>query len=174
MSRHVKALMVSDLERRYSEVENAILVQCHGLTCEETGDLRTTIRETGASMSIVKNTLARRVFEARGVAFDGACFKGSTAIVWGNDDAVGSSKVVADWRKKNKKDMPIKGAVLEGEALSGVEAEKLVDMPSLIEIKTMVVSAIAGPLTALVNITNNVLSGVPGVLQAIKEDKEGA
>ena len=150
MSRLVKELMVGNLEHRYSGLQEAILIQCHGLTCEETGDFRNTIREAGASMSVVKNTLARRVFEAGGVNFDETCFRGSTAIVWGNDDAVGASKVVADWRKKNKKDIPIKGAVLDGEALSGPDAEKLVSLPSVTEVKTMVVSAIAGPLSALV------------------------
>ncbi|MEM7231823.1 MAG: 50S ribosomal protein L10 [Planctomycetota bacterium] len=174
MSKRVKKLILQDLERRYSDVDHAILIECAGLTCEETGDFRGTVREAGATISVVKNTLARRVFEQRGLTFDDACFEGSTAIVWGNDDAVAASKAVAAWRKENKKKIPIKGAVLEGEAVVGDAAERLVDMPSVEEVKSMLVSAIAGPLTGLVNITNNVLSGVPGVLQAIKDDKEGA
>lgn len=176
MSRRVKELIVSDLERRFRDLDDAIIIGCDGLTAEESGAFRNAIREAGATVGVVKNTLARRVFSDRGLSFDDSCFQGPTAVVYGNDDAVSASKVVAEWRKKNKKTLPLKGGVLAGQALTGTEAERLTDMPSVLEIKQMVVSAVAGPLTSLVGITNNILGGVSGVLQAIvdKKNEEGA
>jgi len=169
MSKAVKKMIVDELTQRFSAVDEAVIISCSGLDAAESLDFRQAIREAGASLSIVKNSLARRVFSARGLEFDTTCFEGSTAVVFGETDAVTCSKVVADWRKKNKKDVPLKGGILDGEVLSGTEAERLTDLPSVLEIKQMLVSAIAGPLTAMVSITNNVLTGVPLALQAIAD-----
>ena len=71
--------------------------------------------------------------------------------------------------------MPLKGGVLEGEILGPVEAESLTKMLNFEEARAAVVSAIAGPLIGLVAITQNLLTGIPGVLQAIadKKNEEG-
>lgn len=173
MSRRIKELISSELERRFNEVDDVVIVNCAGLTAEESGDFRSTLRDAGASLSVVKNTLAKRVLQARGVELDTECFDGPTAFISGNDDAIACTKIIADWRKKTKKQIAFKGGLLGGKPLSAEDTESLTKMPSIMEAKQMVVSAVAGPLTALVGITSNVLSGVPGVLQAIQEDKEG-
>jgi ribosomal protein L10 len=65
--------------------------------------------------------------------------------------------------------------MLDGEVLGPAEAEQLVKMLSFQETRAAVVSAIAGPLTSLVAITQNLLTGISGVVQAIadKKSKEG-
>ncbi len=168
MSKLLKRLIVDEFDKRFGEIEDAVIIGCPGLTAEEDGDFRKTLRDAGASVSVVKNTLARHVFSKRGCEFDEGCFQGPTAIVYGVD-AVSTSKILADWRKKNKKQVPFKGGLLQGEALSGNQAEGLTDLPSVEEIKQMLVSAVAGPLTSMVGITSNILSGVPAVLQAIAD-----
>lgn len=172
MARRMKEMIVTDLERRVGDVEHAVLVDISRLTAEENRNCRAEFRKSGVSVNVVKNSLVRRVFAERGIQFPDEVLAGPTAIITDNKDAIGVSKLVADWRKKNKKEMPLKGGLLEGDALGAAEAEQLVMMPSVQETHQMLVSAIAGPLTQLVGITYNILANIPGVLNAIADKKK--
>ena len=89
-------------------------------------------------------------------------------------DALTASKAVADWRKKNGKDLRFKAGLFEGKLLGPDAAEKLTKMPSAQEVRQMAVSVIAGPLTATVNVLANTLSALPSVIRAIADkEKEG-
>ena len=173
MSKHVKELITADLRSRFGELTEAVMIDCSTLEAEENRMFRADLREAGISVSVVKNTLIRRVFSERGIEF-GDILKGPTAIVHGAEDAVTASKAVADWRKKNSKEIPLKAGLLDGEPLDEAGAEKLTKMPSTQEVRQLAVSAIAGPLTATVGVLANTLSALPQVVQAIADkQKEG-
>ena len=173
MSKRIKRYIAANIAQRYETLSEAVLIDFSGLTAEEARDFRSSLRQDGISLNVVKNTLARRVFLDRGIEFAGNCFQGPTAVVWGDADALTASKAVASWRKKNRKPIQLKGGLFEGRILTPVEAEELAKMPTVSEIKQMLVSAIAGPLTGLVGVTGQILAGVPNVLRAIADKKEG-
>ncbi|MFQ5654235.1 MAG: 50S ribosomal protein L10 [Planctomycetota bacterium] len=175
MARRVKELIQHDLTRRFSQVAEAVIIDFGGLSAEDAGEFRNHMRASGASVNVVKNTLFSRVLTERGLELPLKTLQGPTAIVHGADDAISASKLVADWRKKNRKKLPLKGGILGGRPLGPSEAERLTKMPSGLEVRQMVVSAVAGPLSALVGITRNLLGDLPAVVQAIadKKEKEG-
>ena len=76
---------------------------------------------------------------------------------------------MATWRKGKTGHLTLKGGVLEGQVLDAEKAEDLTRMPSVTEIKQMLVSAVAGPLTSTVGVLNSVLADLPNVLQAIAD-----
>ena len=172
MARRLKELITRDLESRLDGVTNALMVDLSRLTAEETRDYRTVLRQAGISVNVVKNSLVRRVLGARGFEFPAAALEGPTAVLVGGEDAITTSKLVAEWRRKNKKEMPIKGGLLEGETLGPAAAEQLVNMPSAQETRAMLVSVIAAPLSQLVGVAQSILAGVPGVLQAIADERK--
>ncbi len=172
MARRLKELIVQDIERRLGSITNAVMCDISLLTAEENREYRTTLREQGISVNVVKNSLAQRVLTDRGYEFPTETLLGPTAVLISEGDAITTSKVVADWRRKNKKKIPLKGGLLEGEVLGPTEAEQLVDMPSVQETQQMLVSVIAGPLSGLARITNNILADIPGVLEAIADKKK--
>jgi len=168
-------MMTEQLLRHLDDAGDLLLVDFSGLDSGEDFDARNELRSEGLSVSVVKNSILRRVMEGKGTEFPEETYLGPLAIVLGDTDAITASKSIAAWRKKNKKKMPLKGGMLEGEILGPVEAENLTKMLSVQETRAAVVSAIAGPLTGLVAITQNLLTGIPGVLQAIadKQKEEG-
>ena len=172
MARRLKEMIVRDLDGFLGGVTNAVMVDISKLNAEDTLDYRNTFRTAGISVNVVKNSLARRVLSAQGHNFPAGSFDGPTAILTSPGDAITTSKLVAEWRKKKKRKVPIKGGLLEGDVLGPAEAEKLVDMPSVQQIQQMLVSAIAGPLTSMVGIANNILDDVPRALQAIADKKQ--
>jgi large subunit ribosomal protein L10 len=172
MARRLKELITKDLDQRLGDVSNALMCDISRLSAEENRAYRVELRKVGITVNVVKNSLARRVFAGQGLEFPRESFAGPTAILISQDDVIGTSKVVHDWRKKNKKEIPLKGGLLEGEVLGPSEAEQLVNMPSVLDTRQMLVSVIAAPLSQMVGITNNILVGVPAVLNAIVDKKK--
>ncbi len=175
MARRMKELITRDLGRRFGGVGDAVLVDISRLNAEDTHAYRTELRRAGITVSVVKNSLARRVFAAHGVSIPEESLSGPTAVLVGGEHVITTSKLVADWRKKNKKEIKFKGGLLDGEVLGPAEAERLTTMPSVHDIHQMLVSVVAAPLIQLVGVTQSILAGVPGVLQAIadKQKEEG-
>jgi len=172
MARRLKEMIVRDLEDFLGGVRNAVMVDISTLNAEDNLDYRNLLRKEGVTVNVVKNSLARRVLAGQGYDFPEESLSGPTAILTSEGDAITTSKLVADWRKSKKMKVPLKGGLLEGEVLGPEDAEKLIDMPSVQETQQMLVSVIAAPLSELVGITNNILSGVPAVVQSIADKKK--
>ena len=172
MPRRTKILMSQLYQSRFSALQDAVFVNCSGLTAEESLEFRATLREAGVRMTMVKNSLAQRVFADLGHELPESCWDGPTAVVYGDSDPVTASKAISNWSKKHGNKVRHKAGLLEGAALDESEAQRLTKLPSLQELKQMLVSAIAGPLTGFVGVTNSILTGVPGVLQAIADKKK--
>lgn len=172
MARRLKELLSEDLRQNLDGVEDAIFVDFSGLSAEEDYSARKEFRAEGISVNVVKNSLLKRVLDERGTPLPEESYGCPLALLSGDTDAISASKKVAEWRKSNKKAMPIKGGLLEGEVLGPESAEQLTKMLSVQETRQVLVSAIAGPLTAMVGVTHNLLSGVSGVVQAIVDKKK--
>ena len=175
MARRLKVMMADQLRQRLTDAGDLLLVDFSGLNSDEDFNARKDLRSEGLTVGVVKNSILRRVFTESGAEFPAETYAGPLALVLGETDAIAASKLIAGCRKKNGKAMALKGGMLEGDTLGPAEAEQLVKMPSVQDTRAAVVSAIAGPLTSLVAISQNLLTGVPGVLQAIadKQSKEG-
>ncbi|HIA28646.1 MAG TPA: 50S ribosomal protein L10 [Planctomycetes bacterium] len=172
MARRLKELLSEDLNRCLEGVEDAIFVDFSGLSATEDYSARKEFREAGISVNVVKNSLLKRVLEERGTPLPEEAYGCPLALLSGETDAIAASKKVAEWRRSNKKKMPIKGGLLEGEVLGPEGAEQLTKMLSVQETRQVLVSAVAGPLIAMVGIAQNLLTGVPGVVQAIVDKKK--
>jgi len=168
----MKEMVLGHLGRRFDGVDHAVMVDFSKLTGEENRMCRNEMRKAGITVNVVKNSLVKRVFAARGLEIADATLTGPTAVLVGGTDAITTSKVMADWRKKNKKEIPFKGGLLDGAVLGPAEAEKLVTMPSVRETHQMLVSVVAAPLSQFVGVMHSILAGVPGVLQAIADKKK--
>jgi large subunit ribosomal protein L10 len=171
----MKELIVRHLDQRLGGIEDTVVVDISRLDAESNRAIRRELRKSGISVNVVKNSLAKRVFSARGLDFPAEVLTGPTAFLVGGADAIATSKVVADWRKKNKKEIQFKGGLIEGVILGPAEAERLTKMPGVRETRQMLVSVLAAPLSQFVGVLQSILAGVPGVLQAIaeKQKKEG-
>lgn len=172
MARRLKVMMTQQLSNRLDDSGDVLLVDFSGLNSSEDFGARSKLREVGLNVNVVKNSLLRRVLTESGREFPDETFAGPVALIKGDLDAISASKTIAGMRKELGKKLPIKGGVLEGSILGPDEAEKLTKMPSVQETQAAVVSAIAGPLTGLVAITQNLLTGIPGVVQAIADKRK--
>lgn len=153
MDRVAKEQLVSDLHAVFEGTSSVVVTHYTGLSVAELGDLRTQMREAGASFKVTKNRLTRLALA--GTKYEGLTdlFTGPTAIAYA-DDPVAAAKAAVGFSKKNEKLVVLGGAV-GSETLDADGVKALATLPSLDELRAKIVGILSTPATR-----------VAGVLQA--------
>lgn len=171
MSKQLKNLIATDVAKRLSGVNDAILVNVIGLNSANTYSLRKELRTKNIRLLVVKGSLARRATEGTPLskAFDGG--EGSLAVVWGGEDFVSLAKEMVEIHKKPEFEKCVpKGGVMDGEKLSPEKVEEVSKWPSRTQQISMLVGQILSPGAKLLSQLNS-----PGgkLLSQIKKKSEG-
>jgi large subunit ribosomal protein L10 len=133
-------------------------------------ELRRRLREAGAQLKVVKNTLAKIAATEAGVDGIGPLLEGPTAITICREDPITPAKVIQTYIRETRK-LAVKGGYLQQRVLVAAEVEALATMPSREELIAKVVGGIAGPLYGLANVLNGPLRGLAVALDQIREKK---
>ena len=150
MDRAQKPQVVSDLNAVFGEVGVVVVTRNLGLTVAQSTDLRTKMREAGATYKVTKNSLAK--IASKGTAYEqiGDMLTGPIALA-SSVDPVAAAKVAIDFAKTTDKLEIVGGAM--GETLldaNGVKA--LASMPSLDELRAKLVGLLNAPATKVAQI----------------------
>jgi large subunit ribosomal protein L10 len=136
------------------EGARAVLVTHYlGLTVADMTDLRGRLRSEGASMKVVKNTLARKALDGSVGEAGDALFTGPVAIAYA-PDPVSAAKVTAQYAKDNE-NFKVIGGLMGQTVLDDAAVKQLASLPSLDQLRAKLVGLIQSPATK-----------VAGVLQA--------
>ena len=167
---------VAELKEQIQGSAALLLADYRGLTVAEIGELRRSLRETGTSFAVVKNTLMARAATEAGVDDLAAFFIGPSAVAFVHDDPVAAAKKLKAISKLFPA-LELKGAYLDGAVLDAEAANGLADLES----REVMLSKIAGLLkgelsrtaSMLVTVQSRFLSvleahraKLPGVLEA--------
>jgi large subunit ribosomal protein L10 len=167
MLRQDKERIVSELAERLKSSENLLVADYRGLTMPEIDELRTKLLESGARFSVVKNTLTRRAAEEAGVQALLDLIDGPTAIAFidADGDPAAAAKILNDTARANDV-LVIRGGLLEGDAVSDVDVQRLATLPPADVLRAQVAGAIAGPLITVVGLFTAPLRDLVGVIDA--------
>ena len=125
-----------------------IAAEYSGLSVAQMQDLRRRIAED-ATLSVVKNTLARRAAEAAKRDDMLEYLAGPTAVVWVKGDPARAAKALGDFAKESDDLFTAKGGLLDGAPLSKEQFVALSKLPSREELLAKLAGGIAAPLFAL-------------------------
>lgn len=152
MDRAQKAEAVAELNRTFTETQVVVITRNLGLTVAQATELRTKMREAGASFKVAKNKLARRALA--GTSYEGLSelLVGPTALAT-SSDPVAAAKVAVAFAKTNEK-LEIVGGAMGATMLdvSGVKA--LAELPSLDELRGKIVGLLNAPATKIAQLAN--------------------
>jgi len=168
-----KKELVERLAKEVSESEISILIDYKGLDVLKMTDLRAQLRNEGARLEVVKNSLLDRASEGTDAALMKDFYKGPNAIVFSKDDPVAPARILVDFAKKNEK-LEIKAGAFSGKLLTLEEIKNLASMPSKQELLGKLVYTLNAIPTSFVNVLSGVPRALVNVLNAINDQKEAA
>ncbi len=164
LNRSEKEAVINEVTSLAAKAQTLVMAEYRGITVASMDQLRISARKSGVSLSVLKNTLARRA--VAGSAFEVVADKMTGPLVYGfSEDAVAAAKVVADFAKTNDK-LVIRGGVYGGKALDVEGVKQLASIPS----KEVLLAQLCGLLKSPISRTAVVL----GALAKKKGEGEAA
>ncbi|MFO1011508.1 MAG: 50S ribosomal protein L10 [Planctomycetota bacterium] len=171
----VNRLVIQELQHELGKAEGMVIVSFGGLTVKESETLRNQLAKKGATLSLVRNSLARIVLAERGFEATPEMLAGNTAIAYGNAEAaIHASKIFqgADVKKAGK--VQIRGGVLEGKLLGAKDTIALADVPDRKTLNGKLVSLLVSGPRSLAMLLNAVPSAEARLLKARADQLEAS
>ncbi|MBL8159601.1 50S ribosomal protein L10 [Candidatus Saccharibacteria bacterium] len=171
ISKDTKQTQVAAFAELLAESKMTACATYAGVTVAELQQLRRAAAVAGVTIKVVKNRLVR-VAMSQTPGFentDTSLLKGQLVYAISSEDEVAPAQVLAQFAKKQPALQLVAGFTGTGEALDTASVKALADLPTKDQLRGMLVSTIAAPLSGVVG----VLSGnVRSVLFALKARAE--
>ena len=151
MDRSQKADSVAQLNATFSEVAVVVVTRNLGLSVAQATDLRTKMRDAGASYKVAKNRLAKRAIVDTDYAGIDEMLTGPTALAT-SEDPVAAAKVAVEFAKTNDK-LEIVGGSMGTQVLDEAGVRALASMPSLDELRGKLVGLVQAPATKIAQLS---------------------
>ena len=154
LNRSEKQAVIEEVTGLAAKAQTLVMAEYRGITVADMTKLRNDARSNGVTLSVLKNTLARRAvagsqFEVIGDQMTGPLIYGFSV------DATAAAKVVADFAKTNDK-LVIRGGAFGGKALDVNGVKALASIPS----KEVLLAQLCGLLMSPISRTAVVLSAL--------------
>ena len=164
LNRSEKEAVIAEVTSLATQAQTLVMAEYRGITVADMTKLRSQARSSGVTLSVLKNTLARRA--VAGSRFEVVADQMTGPLIYGfSVDAVAAAKVVADFAKTNAK-LVIRGGAISGKVLDVNGVKQLANIPS----KEVLLSQLCGLLMSPVSRTAVVL----GALAAKKGEAAAA
>lgn len=151
MDRSQKADSVAELNATFNEVGVVVVTRNLGLSVAQSTELRSKMREAGATYKVAKNRLAKRAIVDTDYAGIDDYLTGPTALAT-SVDPVAAAKVVVDFAKTTDK-LEVVGGSMGSQVLDADGVKALASMPSLDELRAKLVGLVNAPATKIAQLS---------------------
>ena len=154
LNRSEKEAVISEVTELAAKAQTLVIAEYRGITVADMTKLRTTARDSGVTLSVLKNTLARRAVAGSG--FEVVSDQMTGPLIYSfSADAVAAAKVVAEFAKTNDK-LVIRAGAYGGKALDANGVKQLASIPS----KEVLLAQLLGLMQSPISRTARVLAAL--------------
>lgn len=154
LNRSEKEAVIKEVTDLAAKSQTLVMAEYRGITVAGMTDLRAKARAADVSLSVLKNTLARRALA--GTSFEVAADEMTGPLIYSfSEDAVAAAKIVAEFAKTNDK-LVIRAGVYSGKALDANGVKELANIPS----KEVLLAQLLGLMQSPVSRTARVLAAL--------------
>ena len=175
MDRAKKETFVEELKERVGRAPVLYLTDFTGLNVKAMTELRSSLRKSGAEYVVVKNRLAKRVFDESETLPDITdSLVGPTGFVFGYEDAAAAAKALSEFAKEHDEKPALKLGVMESKILQPEQVEKIAKLPPREQLLAELAGALEAPMSMLATALEAKLQETAGLLDALKEERAKA
>ena len=154
LNRSEKQAVIDEVTGLAAKAQTLVMAEYRGITVADMTKLRSQARDKGVTLSVLKNTLARRA--VAGSSFEVLSDQMTGPLIYGfSIDAVSAAKVVADFAKTNDK-LVIRAGAFGGKTLDVNGVKQLANIPS----KDVLLAQLCGLLMSPISRTAAVLAAL--------------
>ncbi|WP_370190627.1 50S ribosomal protein L10 [Qipengyuania sp.] len=152
MDRSQKADSVAQLSEVFAQAGVVVVTRNLGLSVAQSTELRSKMREAGATYKVAKNRLAKLALKDTDYAGLDEYLTGPTALGF-SEDPVAAAKAVVEFAKTTDK-LEIVGGSMGATKLDEAGVKALASMPSLDELRAKIVGLVNAPATKVAQVVN--------------------
>ena len=167
MSTPQKIEILQDTQERIRDVRGIYLADFSGMSVEKLSLLRTKCREQNVQFRVIKNTLLKHAFNARGISALDPYLEGPTGLVFSPDNEMAPAKILSDFAREHEKPR-IKAAVVDGQLFDGKAIATLAMLPSREVLMSQLLGTIIAPMTTFLAVIEATLA-LPAVMADVLE-----
>ena len=168
-----KKAIVSELAAVAAGSPSLIAAEYRGLRVSEMTDLRKKAREQGIYIKVVRNTLAKLAFAGTGFECIKDSLSGPLLLAFSSAAPGAAAKLMRDFARANEK-LLIKLVVLEGKAFAAADIEKVANIPSLTQARSMFLGLLQAPLGKFVRVLSEPEAKFLRLLAAKSDQQQAA
>ena len=172
MKKTEKTALVEQLTSSFNRASIALVSEYRGMTAAESTEMRKRLRAVRGEMRVAKNTLVRRAIKGTKYEALDSNLGGQIGVILSYEDPVVLAKTFTSFGPLGDK-LKLRGAVLDGKALSPEEVQALAKLPSREVVFGQLLGLLNAPATQLVRLLNEPGSYLARVIDAIGK-KNGA
>lgn len=173
MSKPVKNLMTKSYRKRFQNLDGAVLVDIRGIKSNENNELRSDLAQKKITLTVVKNSLAKRAWSGTALEQLGQLLDGPCAVVYGADTVVDVARAMIEQVKKLDK-LTFRGALMEGQLFGPDQIEALSKYPTKAEAQGQVIQLILSPAGNVISAVTSGGASLAGILTTLIEKLEKA
>ena len=167
----VKETSENRIKDSFKSSKGLIIVKYSGVSSPDMSSLRKTLKGTGASLFVVKNTVARRAMKELGLNDLIPSVQTPCGMIFFKDEPVDTSRILCAFRKEHDK-LILEGGYLIDRLLTQKDIEVMSKLPSKDMLRAMVVMTLNSPISKFVIVLNQTLKKFVYCLDQIKTSKE--
>ena len=172
VDRAEKREFVATMRDAFSNAGAIVVAHYTGLAVSEISEFRAKVRESGGSVKVAKNRLAKIALQGTEVEHMTGLFEGQTLVVL-SPDPIAAPKAAVEFAKTNEK-LVILGGAMGPTSLDESGVKALASLPSLDELRAKLIGMISTPATRVAQVVNAPAGQLARVVGAYSQKDEAA
>ena len=141
-----KEQIVQSTQEHIRDARGLYLADFSGMSVQKLSLLRQKCREQNVQFRVIKNTLLKRAFNARGIHELDDFLVGPTGLVFSPENEVVPAKILADFAREHERPR-LKAAVVDGRLYDAKAIAALAALPSREVLLSQVLATFIAPMT---------------------------
>ena len=162
-----KEKILAETSERIREVRGLYLADFSGMSVRTLSLLRRKCRDQNVEFRVIKNTLLKRAFNARGITELDDYLVGPTGLVFSPVSEMSPAKILADFAKEHERPR-IKAAVVDGQLFDDRAVARLAALPSREVLMSQLLATFIAPLTQFLAVIEATVA-LPAVMADVLE-----
>ena len=165
-----KEISENRIKNSLKESNSDFVIKYSGLSSPDLSTLRIALKNSKASLFVVKNTVARRALKNSGIESIVNTIEGPCGLIFIKEEPVDTSRLLFNFAKEHEQ-LKLEGGFLKDKLLGRKDIEAMAKLPSREVLRAQVVMTLNSPISKFVIVLNQILKNFVYCLDQIKQKK---